>query len=317
MRNAHEPSEEFADRLEWQVHREVRRRNRAVEPSRWTPRSPVKLALAVLGLVVVSMGIGAAAVAAAYESQDNQRRDELTRNFEQRADLARRRLTLVTDELQAIERRVSVGIATNAEVAEGRIKLAEAQAQVKVIELQLEEIRLSGREPRVELSAPRVSGRDFVGERLRIEMSVPETVIALERARLRDAESRFSIGVANSLDVEVARMRVLEVETALEGFRRKLDIRQKALGGTVDAVETELRVLEAEAEQRRKMLQPKVELARKEIDQMRTRVQTGTATSVELTETTLRRLQLETELASVDLELALVRRKIDQHRAGR
>ena len=317
MRNPHEPSDEFVERLEWQVGREVRRRNRAAEGPQWTPRLRVKMALAVLGLMVVSMGVGAAAVAAAYESQDSQRRDDLTRGFEQRADLARQRLALVTDEQRAIEQGVAVGRATNEELAQSRIKVAAAQAQVKLTELQLEEIRLTGREPRVELSSPRVSGRDFVGDRLRIELSVPETALAIERARLRDTETRFSVGIANTFDVEIARMRVLEMEVALDGFRKKLDIRQKMLSGAVDAVETELRVLEAEADQRRRILQPKLEMARREVDRIKSRVEVGIASNLEFTEATLRRLQLETELTSADLELAVVRRKIDQHRAGR
>jgi len=317
MRNAHEPSDEFVERLEWQVGREVRRRNRAAEAPSWTPRSRIKLAVAVLGLIVVSMGVGAAAVAAAYESQDSQRRDELTRTLEQRADLARRRLALVTDEQRAVEQRVAVGLANNEEVAESRIKVATAQAQVRVTELFFEEMRLTGREPRVEMSSPRVSGRDFVGERLRAEMSVPETALTIERMRLRDTETRLSVGVANTLDVEIARMRVLEMEVALEGFRRKLDIRQKMLSGAIDAVETELRVLEAEAEQRRRTLQPKVEMGRKEIERIKARVEVGIAANIDLMEATLKQLQLEADLTSADLELAVVRRKIDQHRAGR
>jgi len=317
MRNAHEPSDDFVERLEWQVGREIRRRNRATEAARWTPRSRVKLTLAVVGLMLVSMGIGAAATAAAYEAQSNERRDQLTSSFERRADLARQRLSLVTEELQTTERRVAVGSASNTDLLEGRIKVAEAQTQVKSIELQIEEIRMTGREPRSEISAPRVSGRDFVTEQLRLEMTVPETAIALERARGRDAEARFSVGVADATDVEAARIRALEVEVVLETLRKKIEIRQKWLSGLISTVEVELRVLEAEAEHRRKTLAPKLELARKEIERVTARVQVGTAQRVDLTEATLRRLQLETELTKADLDLALVRRQIDQHRSGR
>jgi hypothetical protein len=314
MRNAHEPSSEFVERLEWQVGVEVRRRNRAAEGRQWPPRSRVRLVVAALGLMLVSMGVGAAAVAAAYEAQSSERRDQLAAGFEQRARLAEQRLALAERDLQAIERRVAIGLASNAQVLERRITVAEAQAQVKSIALQLEEIRLTGREPRPELSAPRVSGRDFVGERLRIEMSVAETVAAFERSRLRDAETRFSIGVVDALEVGVVRARALEVEVALDTLRRKIDIRQKLLGGTVDAIETELRVLESEAEQRKKVLGPKLELARKEVDRIAVRVQVGTAQQVELVAATLKRLELETQLAEADLELALVRRRIEQHR---
>jgi hypothetical protein len=216
MRKAHEPTEEFVERLQWQVSREIRRRNRALDAPRGLQTSRVRLTLAAVALMLASMGIGAAGTAAAYQAQIKERRDQLTATFDQRAALARQRLLLVTSELEATERRVAVGVANNAEVLEGRIKVAEARAQVKSIELQIEEIRITGLEPRSEISAPRVSGRDFVTERLRIEMSVPETVAALERARVKEAETRVSVGVADPTEVEAARVRVLEVEVALE-----------------------------------------------------------------------------------------------------
>jgi outer membrane protein TolC len=317
MRKAHEPTEEFVERLQWQVSREIRRRNRALDAPRGLQTSRVRLTLAAVALMLASMGIGAAGTAAAYQAQIKERRDQLTATFDQRAALARQRLLLVTSELEATERRVAVGVANNAEVLEGRIKVAEARAQVKSIELQIEEIRITGLEPRSEISAPRVSGRDFVTERLRIEMSVPETVAALERARVKEAETRVSVGVADPTEVEAARVRVLEVEVALETLGKKIDIRQKWLSGLISVVEVELRGLEAEAEQRRKTLGPKVELARREIDRVTKRVQVGTATRVELTEATLRHLQLQTDLLKADLDLALIRRQIEQHREAR
>jgi outer membrane protein TolC len=317
MQDIHEPRSEFIERLAWQVGLEVRRRNRAAQAPQWTPRSRMKAILAVLALMVASMGIGAAVVAAAYEAQADQRRDQLTSGFEQRAELARQRLAIASGELPEIERRVSIGVAPRSAALEGRIKVADAEAQVKSIELQLEEVRITAREPRNELNSPLVSGRDFVTSRLRIEMSVPEMAVELARARLREAESRFAVGMANVADVDVSRVRVLEVDVALEAFRRKIEIRQKFLKGEMDAIETELRVLECEAEQRRKIAEPKAELARKDAERATKKFEVGIAQQVEVTEAALRRLELQTELAKADLDLALVRRRIEQHRAGR
>jgi outer membrane protein TolC len=200
---------------------------------------------------------------------------------------------------------------------EGRMKVAEAEAQLASLRLQLEEIRITGLEPRYDLSAPRVSGRDFVTERLRLDMSVPQAALVFEHERQRDAEKRFQVGMADGVDVASAQARVVEVEAAIDTFRRKLDIRQKFLAGSVDAVETELRVLEAEAEQRTTSLRPKLDLARKEADRLTGRVDIGAATRVELSIANLKRLQLETDLAKADLDLSLVRQRIAQHRSGR
>jgi outer membrane protein TolC len=283
----------------------------------WLPQTRLAATLALIVLMVASMGIGAAAMAAGYAAQGNERKNQLTTSYEQRADLARQRLTLATDELKAAERQVAVGMASTMGVFEGRMKVAEAEAQLKSLQLQLEEIRITGLEPRNELSAPRVGGRDFVSERLRVDMSITEAVLVAEHERQRDADKRFQVGMADGVDVASAQTRVVEVEAAIDTFRRKLDIRQKFLAGSVDAIETELRVLEAEAEQRTKSLAPRLALARKDVERVSGRVDIGAATRVDLSIATLRRLQLETDLAKADLDLSLVRQRIAQHRSGR
>ena len=113
MPDIHEPNDEFVEKLEWQIGREVRLRNRAANAPRWTAWSPVKVVAAVAGLMLVSMAIGGAAVAAAYEAQSNVRRDQLAANFEQRAELARKRLDIATEQMHSAEQRHAVGIAND------------------------------------------------------------------------------------------------------------------------------------------------------------------------------------------------------------
>jgi outer membrane protein TolC len=317
MRQTHEPSDEFITSLEREITREVRRHHQPIPWPHWLPQTRMAATLALIALMVASMGIGAAAMAAGYAAQGNERKNQLTTSYEQRADLARQRLVVANDELKAAERQVSVGMAGTMGVFEGRMKVAEAEAQLKSLQLQLEEIRITGLEPRNELSAPRVAGRDFVSDRLRLDMSIPEAVLVVEHERQRNAETRFQVGMADGVDVASAQVRVVEVEAAIETFRRKLDIRQKFLAGSVDAIETELRVLEAEAEQRTKSLEPRLALARKDVERITGRVNIGAATRVELSVATLKRLQLETDLTKADLDLSLVRQRIAQHRSGR
>src|SRR5215831_18876608 len=96
----HEPRDEFVERLEWQVSREMRRRNGPGGVTRW-PR--LKTVLAMVGLMIVSMSAGAAVVAAGYHAQDAERRTLLTSAFEKRLALAQQRVQLATEELQAAE----------------------------------------------------------------------------------------------------------------------------------------------------------------------------------------------------------------------
>src|SRR5262245_40540996 len=104
MHDKHEPRNEFVERLEGQIGREVRRRNRSAEAPQWLEWSRMKTVLAAIILMLVSMAIGAAAAATAYQAQDNERRDLLISSFERRSELARQRLTSATEQLQALER---------------------------------------------------------------------------------------------------------------------------------------------------------------------------------------------------------------------
>jgi hypothetical protein len=49
---------------------------------------------------------------------------------------------------------------------------------------------------------------------------------------------------------------------------------------------------------------------------VQSRVQVGLATNVELTEASLRLQELSTDLIRTDLDLAIIRRKIEDHRKG-
>jgi outer membrane protein TolC len=58
-------------------------------------------------------------------------------------------------------------------------------------------------------------------------------------------------------------------------------------------------------------------LARKQAEHVQSKFEVGTAQQVEVAAATLRRLELQTELSKADLDLALIRRRIEEHRAGR
>ena len=148
MRTTHEPREGFVDELERRIVTEARRRDRPGQPFRWMSWSPARVAVALGILVVASMAAGGAVVDAAYRSQNNERRDLVASTYERRIDLASQRLAIAKEELARTQRKVSVGVASNVELLDSELKLVEAEVEVTVLKLQLEEVRLTGQEPR-------------------------------------------------------------------------------------------------------------------------------------------------------------------------
>ena len=312
--NQHEPTPEFAERLESRIASEVRRRNRQARAPRWAAWSPAQALAAVVVIGLGSAGVGGAAVAGAYEAQNSQARDQLVSAWERRADLARQRLEMAVRAYESAQTRFAVGLGASDAVLEKGIAVADAQAEVDLIALDLAEIRASGREPRPELSAPRVSGRDFVGERLQIQRSMPERALEVVRKVEKDVQIRVAIGTSKPVELEVSASRVLDAEVALETVQEKIRIRERFLAGLMDAVEADLRGLEAEAAQRIKTLGPKVELARQEVGRLEQRRQLGLSASVDVAEATVHRLELETELSKAELDLVVIRKRIQEHR---
>ena len=317
MLNQHEPNNEFVKRLEWQIGREVRMRNRCFRTTGWALRSRMRAVLGLVGLMALSMGIGAAIVAGAYRAQDRERRAPLISEFQQRVQLARQHLAAINEQLQRKEKDVSLGVAKPEEMLEARVNAAEAQAQLRLAELHLEEVRITGHEPLRNISSPLISGRDFVGEGLRIQMSVPQAALELEKFRLREIQKHVDLGMSPPIEVQASRTQIVEIEAAIESFQKKLEIRQLFLSRKVDSPEAELRVLEAEAEQRQQTLTPKVKLAREELEAVKRRVQAGVEQPVSMAEAALRLQKLETDLAKAELDLALARRQLEQRRIGR
>ena len=310
MSGAHNPREEFVNQLEHHLRADLRRRNLAVSAHTWMPRSRNAVALAIAAVAIASMALGGGVVAVAYEARLSEQRDLLLGNFEQRAIVAKQRLTLATQQLLDMEGRVSVGIEPQESVLDVRFKVTEAEAELKSIELNLGEIRATGREPLNALSAPLISGRDFVSERLRVEMAVPAAALELGKMRAEAARSRFEVGLAHAIDVAAAETRTIELESAVEVFRRKVGIRQAFLKGGVPEAVADLRGLEAETDLRRTALARRIDFARRQVRDLQSRIEIGTANPLNLAEAELRLQELQLDMSRAEYDLLLIRKQL-------
>ena len=316
MTMKHEPRAEFIQRLEERVGAEVRRRSSqtVARAPRWMPRSPLAAAAALAAVVIVSMGVGGAVVAARYQAQDSQQRQQLAANVERRLQLAKAKLDVARSQMALIEQRVATGVESQDAIPEGRQAIVQGEVQISLLESQLAEVRVSGREPQDAISAPLVGGRDYVVDRLKMQLGVPRAALDLENVRLQRYQQRFAVGAATSLDVATSRHHIVELEFALRTLERKIAIRQQFRAKQLDEAMAELRVLEAEAEQRQGIIMPKLDLAKKVHQDFRAKVEMGVAAPFELKEAELRVYELELELKKAELDLSVVRRQIDQRK---
>src|SRR6187402_1999049 len=195
MQDRHEPSDRFVERLGRDIGAEVRRRNLQPAPAPWWRPTGLKTVAAAAALVVVSMAVGGAVVAAAYQNENREQREALVSLYARKVELTKVRLDAAKQQLQEAERRFNAGLVSQVTTLEQRQSMIEAEAQVRVATLNLEEVRTTGREPRDEVSAPPTPQRDFVSERLQVSLSVAKGALDLEKTKLQSAERRVNVGL--------------------------------------------------------------------------------------------------------------------------
>jgi hypothetical protein len=305
----HAPRSEFVEQLAAEISREIRRRNRAaLEPPQWIPRSRAMAIAAVIVLVVVSMGAGGAVVAAAYLTHSSQQREQLVSTYQRRVDLARQKLEIATQQYDAAERQVSLGLVNPDTAAEARFAVREAQAQLRSMQLQLEEVRSTGVDARSEATAPIVSGRDFVLERWQIELDIPRAALELEQSRLAAADRRAAIGVAPTQERDAIKTRVVELQLALHTLEQKITIRRQFVNREIDATRVDLLIAQNDAQQKLDTLRPKIDFANTEVARIDHLVQMGLAAQLDAAQARLKLQQLQMELAQAEVDLAAVRK---------
>jgi hypothetical protein len=309
MSKTHEPRDAFVSALEDRLRADLAQRSLTTPAPRWLPRSTRGLALATAALVLVSMAIGGGVVAAAYQAQQNELRDMLVGTYEQRLALARQRLEIARQQLQEAEGRAQTGVDTPAAAREARVKATEAEAEVRLGEIDLVEVRATGREPMKSVAAPLVSGRDLVSDRWRVEMSAKQAALEDARLHAQAAKARFAVGLAAADEVEAASARPIEIEAWLQLQQQRLTIRQTFLSGAISAAAADLRVLEAETDQRRVALARRLDVARRQMADIAARVEIGTAAPLEVAQAELRLLELQLALKKAEYDLALIRKQ--------
>jgi outer membrane protein TolC len=141
-------------------------------------------------------------------------------------------------------------------------------------------------------------------------MSVPVAALELEKARVQAARTRFEVGVADAVDVEAAGTRVIELQTAIEVFKRKIEIRQAFLKGDFPAAVASCAGSRRRPTLRRTALARRIEFARRQLTDIKARIEIGTLNPLNLAEAELRLQELQLEMTKADYDLLLIRKQL-------
>ena len=298
MSKNYEPENQFLERLEWQLSSEFRRTDRLKS-------SPEKVALS-RRMVAVSLMLGifmtgVAMIKATEYIRDTWRKKIEVARFETEVKLKEVRLESIREILSRVEIQYANGLIPEQEVQGIRLSLERAGLDLKKSALNLEEVKASGKSPRNELYAPLVRGRDFVSERLQLEVEGVELDLALVKEHFVYYKERVETGVMEGRELEHIQAEIAAQNAKISSLQKKLDLRSRFLSGEITAQEIEIRDRMAVAEKNLHMAQSKVDAITRQIKDVEIRVDAGMMDELELTQ-----MQYALNAAQAELDLAVL-----------
>lgn len=214
-------------------------------------------------------------------------------------------------ELGRIEERVEQGLIDERELTYFELQIAEAETEAMILDLEREELRLSGRQPVGKVSSPLVDGRDFVSERIHARMALQQRHLDVMQSELDRELDRFHLGLINEQDVLGRELAVQEAEAALMVLQQEIKIRQDFVDAEISAVEAELRVLQAESERKERLLNQQMELVLLQMERVQAEIDAGLVSPTSAAQAQLHIAELEAELMLAQIERQVLRRELN------
>ena len=298
---SHEVTPEFRAYLEWQIESALRRETRFAAPmSGRLPR--VRAAV----MVLAALAIGGIAVAASEQVQDARQRDRLIETARSEEALVRLRVELARADFQDARRRFETGTVGRETLQAAESQLRAMEAALARIQIDIEEIRATSAAPRNDLQAPVVGLRDFVRDRLALDLETAQHALVAAEQALAQAQERFRVGVAPRAVQLQAEAEVAQARARMQQLRAMLDLRQRSLRGEIKVEELASALRRTELTFQRERLQREIELARGRVEDVRRLVTTGQATQLDFKRAEVELLEREGELQRIRQELDML-----------
>jgi hypothetical protein len=294
---SHEPSPEFQAHLEWQIKTSLRRENRFAEPVTGRARQWVAAVI-----VVAALATGGIAAIAAGRVQDARQRDQLMETARSEESVARLRLELAQANYDQARRQFEIGVVGRETVRDAEQQLQAMRAAVARIQLDMEEIRATSATPRNDLDAPLVGQRDFVKDRLALQLQVAQQALAAAEQAAAQVAERFKVGVAPRTAQLQAEAELAQARAQLQQLKSTLDLRQQYVKGEVkaDALAAAARQTELKLQLARAQLEMNVTRAR--VDEIRRQVEVGQASELDLKRSEVELLERQLAMKRIQQE---------------
>lgn len=306
MDEKHEPDPRFVESLEWQLGRELRRKHRMGGSPR--PTVPV---LKLGGLMLGCVALGAVAMGFSQQLSDSWRKELLETRLEVQVELANQRVAMQLEALDLTREQVEHGVRSDRDLIHFELQTAEAKAEATIKELELQEVRRSGKEPQDALSSPLVDDRDFVSERIEARMEVARRHLEVVRRDVELARQRAEAGVVSEDEVRARNLIARQAQLRLKSLNEQLELRRAYLDKQITAVEVELRLLEVEAQNRLALLERQRAHFQRELERYQAAIDVGAMNPASGVQLRAQLAEIQGQVRLAEAELAIVQRELE------
>ena len=297
----HEPTPEFRAHLEWQVQTALRRESRLSSPVSGSRRH-----LGAVLVVIAALATGGIAGIASERVQDARQRTQLIEAARSEVMLLNVRLELVRATYQEMRRKFDVGTVDRETLLSVEREMRGLEGSLARGRLDIEEIELTSAAPRNDLDAPLVGKRDFVRERLTLDMAAAESTLAAAEQSVAQAQERIDVGMAprgvrlqaeSDLAFARARMHLLRAKLELRQHYLKGEIKGEAVAPTLRRTELTLQLVRS---------QRGVEIARQRLDEVQRLFDVGQGTELDVKRSQVELLERQLEIKGIQRELEMI-----------
>jgi hypothetical protein len=261
--------------------------------------------------------LGAVAMGFRQQLSESWRKELLETRLEVQVELANRRVAMQLEALGLTREQVEQGVRSERDLAYFELQIAEAEAEATIKELELEEVQRSGKEPDDALSAPLVDGRDFVSERTEARREVARRHLEVVRSDVELSRQRAEAGLVSEDEVLARHLIARQAELRLESLDRQLELRRAYLDKEITAVEVELRMLEAEAQNRLALLDRQRAHFQRELERYQAAVDDGSMHPASVAQLRAQVAETEAQLRLAQTELEIVQRELEERASRR
>ena len=299
----HTPTPAFRAQLEGEVSRALRHEQRAAATrgDRWPKvRTVARFAAAIV--------IGAVVGAAPAQVADARQRDSLLLVARAEERITAMRYEIAKEEYARLTRMYEIGAVTQREMLAAERERRLLELRLETIRLNMEETQATAVPARNDLGAPLVGQRDFVKERLLLELRGAQIGLSAAERTAEETRRRVEVGVETQRSGLGAQESLARARAELDLLAGKLKLREDFLAGRSPVAELQSLLRALELNQRLIEVRARHTVAEQRLKTVNDQVAKGGVTRREALLAELELTELRSELELLELQLQLLRK---------